>query len=114
MTMKREKKMSWNRYEPDGWAIVKTSEAYFIFGSFDGSFTTSDNWRRNSGISSYEEEEHFHLFHGFSGSTYACRKKHNRMNMYCQGVLNAMLEANEGAEVISVKDFLKEFDNEEI
>lgn len=88
----------------------------------------SDSWKMNSGIVKVEEkieeivvmdavrEMHDYLFHGYSGSVYRCAKYcEGRISAYNGGVLdNIITRANnvEGAkaEIITLKDFLKDFE----
>ena len=65
-------------YTPEEWIIVKinsVSPHYRIFGSWRGSYTGSDSWRMNSGVTAVEVIGDYYMFNGSSGSIYKCHKK---------------------------------------
>lgn len=106
-----------NVYYPDGWNIIKVKNEnhteYFVFGSWSGGYLDGDSWRRNSGITKVEEHKegkiHDYKFHGYTNSVYVCAKHaEGRISGYAMGILDKMLKTN-GAEIISLENFLKEF-----
>ena len=102
-------------HTPYGWVIIKSIEkdkpVYFVFGSFmDGS------WRRNSSIVQHNTYEDGVIeFGGYTGSVYLVHKSgEERLSVNSRTTLNIMIEHNQErqAEVITYKQFLKEWDNE--
>jgi len=101
-----------SEYKPDGWAIIKHGKDFFIFGSWSGSFASGDHWRRNSGVTGYKEDENYYHFKGDSGSVYSCSKHSNHITAYNSTVLLASVDGNDNASIVSIEEFLEEFDND--
>ena len=66
-------------YKPDYWVVVRivnqAGTFYKVLGGWAGSYTRDSNWRINSGITRYVETREAHIFIGYSGSEYMCRKE---------------------------------------
>lgn len=97
------------KYTPHGWVIfqhtIDGKQEHYVFGSWRGGYLDGDSWRRNSGIKSVEETDDEYLFHGYSGSVYCCRKdSEGELSGYNAMILQRMLEANKGSEVIQYTD----------
>lgn len=97
-----------NTYSPDGWVVIKISgddPHYRVFGSWSGSYTTSDVWRLNSGIvrAAYIEELKAYQFDGHSGSIYYCNEdSYGRLALYNQSILDGYIKnSNNVMEVLS-------------
>ena len=68
---------SLSTHKPDRWLILKAEANgeswYRLFAMWIGDYLTSDSWRMNSGITSYQEDgEGYVSFFGKSGSQYDC------------------------------------------
>ena len=98
-----------NIYEPDGWSLISGKSGYYVFGSWSGGYLDGDNWRRNSGIVRYTEDESFYYFYGNTGSCYQCSKKFNHITTHNMSVLSSIISGNTGSKVISIEDFITEF-----
>ena len=110
-------------HTPDGWVIIRLEtpqEVYYkVFGSWSGGYLDGDNWRINSGIKGFTEEENCYKFFGNSGSCYICTKfGEDRLNVFTSGVLKSIIDkANKPcntfkAKVIYFNQFKEEFNNE--
>lgn len=89
------------KHSPNGWVILRisgsderTTTHYRIFGCWFGGFLDSDEWRMNSGIVKAEQDENGFLnFFAASGSCYRVHSNsYGNLTMYCQGVLNDLIE----------------------
>lgn len=98
-------------YTPDSYSVLLIDNSIIkIYASWTGSFASGDAYRLNSGVESIVEKENYYLVFGYSGSVYKLYKNKGRMNAYCQGILNKLLEEPYIKE-ISIQEaieFLKE------
>lgn len=83
-------------YVPDLWMLVKITNPegeshYRVFASWYGGYLGSDSWKLNSGITQFDEDENFYLFHGSSGSVYRCNKQAYGSSGYGMSVLSNMI-----------------------
>lgn len=111
-------------YTPHCWVIVKINSSndmlYKVLASWYGGFAGSDEWRLNSGISSYEiVREHgdvFYLFKGYSGSVYKVHPNNETFSGLSRSVFDNLKRQSEVSdytvEHISFEDFVKEFKND--
>lgn len=80
-------------YYPDKWMLVKATDGdhvcYKVFASFYGGFTSGQSWKLNSGIDKVEVVDDHYLFHGRSGSIYACHKNCYGAHSYGLSVLDS-------------------------
>jgi hypothetical protein len=84
-------------YFPDRWIVVKikrkeTPVIYKIFACWYGGYTSSNNWRLNSGITKVTLDGDVYTFEGSSGSVYECHKDAWGTSGYGLGVLNGIIE----------------------
>ena len=84
-------------YAPDKWLIVKLtnkdSESHYrVFACWYGSYTGSDSWQLNSGVTKITEDKHSYYFEGSSGSVYKCNKRFYGTSGYGAGVLNNLIK----------------------
>lgn len=113
-------------YTPDSWAIVKIDSAnntiYKVLAGWYGGFAGSDEWRLNSGITSYEIEREngamFYIFKGYSGSVYKVHPTNEGFTGLSRGVFenlqrSAETHSNSAVTHISFEDFVKEFKNDQ-
>lgn len=99
-----------SEYTPDLWQIISITSPenethYRVFACWYGGWAGSDSWKMNSGITSVQENEHYYLFSGTSGSVYNCAKAENcyRASGYGSGVLaNYMAKLEEAGGKIEV------------
>lgn len=97
-------------HTPSNWVILKIEYAgniiYKILGEWSGGYSTGESWQLNSGIVGMDENDNYYSFHGFSGSTYECRKnKYGIHGAYVQGVLSNLIQrAEEQGGQITVVD----------
>ena len=68
-----------SEYTPDHWVLLKIDSGkeppfYKVLAGWDESYLYGTSWRLNSGVESVEETPTHFIFHGSSGSRYACRK----------------------------------------
>jgi hypothetical protein len=107
-------------YVPDNFVILKLVNKgeviYKVLAGWFGGFAGSNSWRINSGITKFEKEDDVYFFHGHTGSTYICHETKERMSMLMSSTLASFVEqakdvAGVSVEVITLEDFVKEFDN---
>ena len=84
-------------YFPDRWVVVRikakdTPAIYKVFACWYGGYTSSNNWRLNSGITSITKEGDEYTFEGRSGSAYTCHKDAWGTSGYGLGVLDQIIE----------------------
>lgn len=105
-------------YKPDKWVVVsvqcETEILYKVFGSWSGSYTSSDWWKLNSGITRVESSnvtwsdgsEHEILeFFGYSGSSYLCNPEmYGVAGMYNHGILQGLIDRSDGKVTIMPED----------
>jgi hypothetical protein len=82
---------------PDNWCVIKFTHegktTYKVFAEWRGGYTTSDQWRMNSGIVRVTESENFYDFDGYSGSVYRCNKhSYGIRGLYAIGVFEDLKE----------------------
>lgn len=99
-----------SEYTPDRWCVIRIPGAreiiYKVFASWSGSYTGSDSWKLNSGITEARLVEGVWEFAGTSGSVYRCRPLSYGANAYGRGVLDDMITRTEKATgvVIEIMD----------
>lgn len=105
-----------SEYNPESWVLLKIQKdnekpLYKVFGAWRGGYATGDYWRFNSGIKSYEVDDTFVYFYGYTGSCYKCKlNTENILSYYHMSVLNSWYEESKGVlSKISFEDFAKEF-----
>jgi hypothetical protein len=87
-------------YLPDNWVVVKVSKGYKVLAGWSSSYLEGSSWRMNSGITEVHEDQDHFLFHGFSGSVYACHKDRYGMNMSSAGIFKQMKDAYPQVELM--------------
>lgn len=102
-----------NVYTPNGWAIIKAGDEFWVLGAWTGGGPLgADSWRRNSGITGYEHTKDGEIkFFGNSDSTYVCHEEdEHHMSNFCRFVLADIIDKwPGGAEIVKFKTFLEEF-----
>jgi hypothetical protein len=68
---------------------------YKVFACWYGGYARGDSWKLNSGVVKAFKKSGCYCFEGFSGSTYICHEKSYGMNLYGNGVLNAIINRSE-------------------
>lgn len=104
-----------NSYFPDSWVIVKIGNIYKVLGGWKGGYTLPDEWRLNSGIKSYSEEDGVIYFNGYSGSRYVCAPHGEGTTSLTFGVLQNLKSAwgeRMIIQEIDYSEFIKEFKSE--
>jgi hypothetical protein len=80
-----------SEYTPDRWCVIRIPDpketVYKVFASWSGSYTGSDSWKLNSGITQATLVDGAWEFEGSSGSVYRCRLGSYGTNSYGHGVL---------------------------
>jgi hypothetical protein len=80
-----------SEYTPDRWCVIRIPDpketVYKVFASWSGSYTGSDSWKLNSGITQATLVDGAWEFEGSSGSIYRCRLGSYGTNSYGHGVL---------------------------
>jgi len=83
-----------SEYLPDKFVVVKIGDddkAFFkVLGSWYGGYASGNSWRMNSGITTIELDHEVAIFHGNSGSTYACHVDNYGTHMVANGILQDM------------------------
>lgn len=84
-----------SEYMPDRWCVIRIPGereiVYKVFASWSGSYTGSDSWKLNSGITQARLVDGAWEFEGTSGSVYQCRLNSYGTNAYGAGVLNNLI-----------------------
>lgn len=85
-----------SKYIPDRWVVLEfTSPQYGtirkVFGGWYGGYLSGDSWRLNSGITREEVVDGILVFHGNSGSEYACHPDGYGLSAYMEGVLSSYM-----------------------
>lgn len=84
-----------SEYMPDRWCVIRIpgerETIYKVFASWSGSYTGSDSWKLNSGITQARLVNGAWEFEGTSGSVYRCRLNSYGANAYGAGVLDDMI-----------------------
>ena len=84
-----------SEYTPDRWCVIRIPDpketVYKVFASWGGSYTGSDSWKLNSGITQAVLVGDVWEFEGSSGSVYKCRVGSYGTNGYGHGVLQDMI-----------------------
>lgn len=113
-------------YYPDKFSILKITSPtlgiliYKVLGGWNGSFTTGESWRLNSGIESVKVQQTpeylEYEFYGYSGSVYNCADITEGFTSMSYNALQDYIEKVKGSgvsiELITLKDFLNEFTGE--
>ena len=100
------------RYHPHRWLMIRVGDNYKIFGSWNGGYLDSAEWRLNSGVWRVEESGKNFFVHGFSGSMYLCDKVNYGATTYGQTVLNSIMSDSSTITVLEAKeafDILRSF-----
>lgn len=84
-------------YFPERWVVVEiqhkdTPVIYKIFACWYGGYTSSNNWRLNSGITKATLDGDMYTFEGNSGSVYTCHKDAWGTSGYGLSVLNGIIQ----------------------
>ena len=102
---------------PEQWVVLRISTEdnidipyYKVFGGWRGGYLDGDRWKLNSGITKVEEDDDYFYFYGYSGSCYKCHKRgyglkegRRHFSLYCQGVLEDLIEKAEIGASINIK-----------
>jgi hypothetical protein len=84
-----------SEYTPDRWCVIRIPGAketvYKVFASWSGSYTGSDSWKLNSGITQATLVDCVWEFEGYSGSVYRCRVGSYGTNAYGRAVLDDLI-----------------------
>ena len=84
-----------SEYTPDRWCVIRIPDpketVYKVFASWSGSYTGSDSWKLNSGITQAVLVDGAWEFEGSSGSVYRCRVGSYGANAYGHAVLDDMI-----------------------
>jgi len=84
-----------SEYTPDRWCVIRIPDPketlYKVFASWSGSYTGSDSWKLNSGITQATLVDGAWEFEGYSGSVYRCRVGSYGANAYGRAVLDDMI-----------------------
>jgi hypothetical protein len=106
-------------YYPDAWVIVKIENKdtyYKLLAGWYGGYTTSDEWRLNSGITSYEISDTMVVFKGYSDSTYHVSQRSEGMTSLMSSIYNNIHKKSADADVkfttIPFDQFVKEFNRD--
>lgn len=77
-------------HTPDNWVIIEVTVRketfYKVLAGWSGGYLDGDSWRMNSGIVSFEEDDEYYYFKGYSGSIYKCRKAMERVKINNGGI----------------------------
>ncbi len=107
LLMKLESGRSMTDYQPHRWCVIRIpgerETVYKVFASWSGSYTGSDSWKLNSGITEARLVEGVWEFTGTSGSVYRCRPNSYGTNAYGRGVLDNMITRLETATGIVIE-----------
>lgn len=107
-------------YYPDAWVIVKIENGddtyYKLLAGWYGGYTGSDEWRLNSGITSYEISDTMVVFKGYSDSTYHVKQRGEGMTSLMSSIYNDINKKSADADVkfmtIPFDQFAKEFNHD--
>lgn len=108
-------------YYPDSWVIIKIENGddmhYKVLAGWYGGYAGSDEWRLNSGITSYEISDTMVAFRGYSDSVYYVKQRSEGMTSLMSSIYNDM---HKKAAAVNVKfvtipfdEFVKEFENDQ-
>lgn len=96
----------------DNWVIVKITRpegvVHKVLAGFHGGYLHGDSWRMNSGILKVEREGDYFLFHGQSGSIYACHKDAQRLSGATAGIYDSLVK--QAAEKNIIVEIVNEFE----
>jgi hypothetical protein len=86
---------------PEMWVVIEyttpNGTTKKVYAGWRGGYTTTDNWRLNSGIKKEISHDNYWEFKGYSGSTYICHKKLQGIHgVYLTETLNSILEKTKG------------------
>jgi hypothetical protein len=111
-----------NVYTPDCWQILKIQAPdlvpghdlyYRVLAGWGGSYLYGASWKLSSGIESFVDEGDYYSSDQSSGSVYKLNKTAERMSGLMAGIVetykNQANEQNWILEVITLEDFLKEY-----
>lgn len=107
-------------YYPDSWVIIKIENGdepiYKVLAGWHGGYAGSDEWRLNSGITSYEISDTMVVFRGYSDSVYYVKQRNEGMTSLMSSVYNDMYKKAAAVNVkfvtIPFDEFVKEFEND--
>ena len=109
-------------YTPDAWVILRItnkesgSTYYRCLGGWYGGFAGSDSWRLNSGITKIVDAGDYYEIFGYSGSSYHCNKRCERVTMLMQSIINqAQSEPTISVDVVDIEivDLTEDEDREQ-
>lgn len=103
-----------SEYTPDRWCVIRIPGAketvYKVFASWSGSYTGSDSWKLNSGITQALFAEGVWEFAGTSGSVYKCRVGSYGANAYGSAVLDDMIRRTHEGTGIDIEILAEDTD----
>jgi len=103
-----------SEYIPDRWCVIRIpgpkQTVYKVFASWSGSYTGSDSWKLNSGITQAVLVDGAWEFEGTSGSVYRCRPNSYGANAYGRAVLDDLITRTHEGTGIDI-DILDEHTN---
>jgi hypothetical protein len=96
-----------SEYTPDRWCVIRIADPketlYKVFASWSGSYTGSDSWKLNSGITQATLVDGAWEFEGYSGSVYRCRVGSYGANAYGRAVLDDMITRTQEGTGIDIE-----------
>jgi hypothetical protein len=96
-----------SEYTPDRWCVIRITDPketlYKVFASWSGSYTGSDSWKLNSGITQATLVDGAWEFEGYSGSVYRCRVGSYGANAYGRAVLDDMITRTQEGTGIDIE-----------
>ena len=103
-----------SNYHPDAWVILKVIHKdvmyYKVLAGWYGGYANGDSWKINSGITSVNKVDGVYEFCGYSGSTYYCNEKTERLTGLTASILESYQKDMEGIgasmEVVSVSEVI--------
>lgn len=103
-----------SEYTPDRWCVIcipgPKETVYKVFASWSGSYTGSDSWKLNSGITRAILVDDAWEFEGTSGSVYRCRQNSYGANAYGRAVLDDMIRRTQEGLGIEVEILAEDTD----
>ena len=95
-----------SKYTPDNWVVIDLSspehgEIKKVLAGWTGSYTDSDYWKLNSGITETRDMGDYYEFDGYSGSTYICYKNRQHLSLIMSDVFIQIEKAYPTAKIIN-------------
>ena len=101
-------------YFPHCWVVIrmiyKDDVIYKVLGGWNGSYTTGDSWRLNSGIerAEYDITQDVWRLYGSSGSVYVCQPDQYGLRTSTYPVWNQMLTNHpDNVQLLENQDWTK-------